>query len=390
MKRRLYQGSDLSRVLSIEELAGFARRRVPHVVFEYIEAGAEDERTLAANRGAFDRWRFCPDTLVDTSSRSIATTLFGKPSASPLIVAPTGFNGLAWPRGDVALARAAAAAGIPFTLSSFSNTALEEVANEAGGRLWLQLYVLRERELSRRLLERAAQAGYEALVVTTDANVMSGREWDKRNFIAPGKPTLRCRLDMLAHPGWLRTHLKHGMPALENVKDFIPPHQQSVAQRMAFVVDQLQPNLSWDDIRWLRGLWHGRLVVKGILNAGDARRAFDCGADGIVVTNHGGRQLESCVSSLDVLSEIVDTLAGRLTVLVDGGFRRGGDILKAVALGADGVMTGRATLYGLTAAGEAGVSHAIGLLHGEMNRTLGMLGRNSIAALGPDVLRKVS
>ncbi len=385
LKRRLYTGTDYRRAQTIEELEGLARARLPNFAFQYIFAGAEDELTLAWNRAAFQALRFVPNTLVDTAERKLGISLFGKPSASPLIIAPTGFNGLAWPGADVALARAAAAAGIPFSLSTFSTSRIEAVA-EAGGRLWLQLYMLRNRDIVRDLLSRAAAAGYEALVFTTDANVASGREWDKRSYRAPGKLTLRSWIDALLHPGWGMQILRHGMPQIANVINFVPPDQRSTARRAHFIANQVQRNITWEDLRWLRELWKGKLLVKGVLAVEDARRALDLGADGIVLTNHGGRQLEGCISPLETLPEIVREVGGKMTVLMDSGIRRGGDVVKAMALGADAVMVGRATLYGVAAAGEPGASHALQILTGEIDRTLGMLGRRNFAEVDDKIL----
>ena len=362
-----------------------ARRRLPHFAFQYIFSGAEDEVSLAWNRKIFETMRFVPNTLVDTSRRSLAVPLMGAPIPLPLVIAPTGFNGLSWPGGDVALARAAAAAGIPFTLSTFSTSRIEDVAR-AGGRLWLQLYILRNRDIVRNLLERAAAAGFEALVVTTDANVSSGREWDKRSYRAPGKLTLRCRLETLLHPHWLLQILQNGVPQIANVVDFIPPEQRSTVRRALFISSQVQRDIHWEDIRGLRDLWKGKLLIKGVLAADDARRALQLGADGIVLSNHGGRQLETCVSPLQVLPEIAGEFRDKMTLIVDGGFRRGGDVVKAMALGAHAVMIGRATLYGVAAAGEPGARHALQILTAEIDRVLGMLGRRSFTEVDEKIL----
>ncbi|OFZ98475.1 MAG: hypothetical protein A3H35_07015 [Betaproteobacteria bacterium RIFCSPLOWO2_02_FULL_62_17] len=385
MKRRLYSGSDYRRAQTIEELEGMARRRLPHFAFQYIFGGAEDEVTLAWNRRIFETLRFVPNTLVDTSKRSLAVPLMGAQIPLPLVIAPTGFNGLSWPGGDVALARAAAAAGIPFTLSTFSTSRIEEVAR-AGGRLWLQLYILRNRDIVNDLLERAVASGYETLVVTTDANVSSGREWDKRSYRAPGKLSLRCWLETLLHPGWIAQILQNGMPQIANVVDFIPPEQRSTVRRQLFIASQVQRDIKWDDIRVLRDMWKGKFLIKGILTSEDARRALEYGADGIVLTNHGGRQLETCVSPLEVLPEIVKEFREKMTLIVDSGFRRGGDVVKAMALGAHAVMIGRATLYGVAAAGEPGARHALQILNGEIDRVLGMLGRRSFAEVDERIL----
>jgi (S)-mandelate dehydrogenase len=387
--RKLYSGNDFHRTLCIEELRQVARRRVPHFAFEYVEGGAEDEVTLRWNRAALDSIRFVPETLVDTSSRHQHISLFGRESSSPLIIAPMGLNGMLCHRGDVALARAAAAAGIPFTLSTLSNVRLEDVATNAGGRLWMQLYVMKDREIARDIVTRADRAGYEALVFTSDANVFGHREWDKRNYREPGKLSLRNLVDVAWHPRWLfDVIVPHGVPRFENIIEFMPPEARSARGGVAFVPRLFAPDLSWDDVAWLRQTWPRKLIVKGILNVADAQRAADLGCDGIVITNHGGRQLDSCVSPIEVLSAIAHAVGDRLAVIVDSGFRRGSDVVKAIALGADAVMIGRPTLYGLAAGGEAGVLHALSILTTEIDRVLGQLGCRFLAEINPDVLAR--
>jgi (S)-mandelate dehydrogenase len=387
LRRKLYSGGDFRRALSIAELRAIARRRVPHFAFEYVECGAEDELTLRWNRAAFEAVRFVPHTLADTTARQQRISLFGSESNAPLIVAPTAMNGMQRRRGDVALAKAAAAAGIPFCLSTFSNTRLEEVAEEAGGRLWMQLYLLGDRAIARDIVARADEAGYEALVLTTDANVFGFREWDKRNYRAPGKLTLRNLLDAVRHPRWLSdVLLPAGFPRFANVVDFLPPEARSARAGVAYLPRLLVPDVSWGDVAWLRRAWPRKLLIKGILNAADAVRAVELGCDGIVLSNHGGRQLDGCISPLEVLPEVAAAIGERCTVLVDSGFRRGTDVVKALALGADAVLVGAAPLYGLAAGGEAGARHALEILTSEIDRVLGQLGCNSLAELGPQLL----
>jgi (S)-mandelate dehydrogenase len=386
-RRKLYRGADFRRAITIEELRGIAQRRTPNFAIEYVEGGAENEASLRWNRAAFESIRFVPATLVDTSARHQRIKLFGRESPSPLIVAPTGLNGLLRRGGDVLLARAAAAAGIPFTLSTVSNMRLEAVAAEAGGRLWMQLYVLKNREMVNDILSRAERAGYEALVFTSDANVFGAREWDKRNFIGPGKLTWRNKIDVACHPRWLfDVMVPHGLPRFENILDFTPPEFQSARAGVRYVPTLFAPDISWDDVARLRERWPRKLLVKGVLNVADAKRAAELGCDGIVLTNHGGRQLDSCVAPIEVLPDIVRAVGDRLTVIVDSGFRRGTDVVKAMALGAHAVMIGRATLYGMAAGGEAGVSHALNLLMTEIDRVLGQLGCRSLADVGPHLL----
>jgi len=377
--RKYYTGSDFRRAFSIDELRAIASRAVPDFAFEYVEGGSEDERALHWNRGALDAIRLIPNTLVDTSARHQRISLFGKESSSPLVIGPTGLNGMLRYRADVALARAAAAAGIPFTLSTVSNVRLEDVAEHAGGRLWMQLYVLHDRAAARDIISRAERAGYEALVFTTDANVFGYREWDRRNYRAPGKLTLRNMFDVALHPRWMLDVLSHGIPWFDNLVDFMPPEARSARTGVAYFHKLFAPDISWDDVAWLREAWPHKLLIKGVLSVNDAQRAADAGCDGIILSNHGGRQLDTCVAPIEVLPAIAQAVGERLTVIVDSGFRRGGDVVKAIALGAHAVMLGRATLYGLAAGGEAGVSHALQILMSEIDRTLGQLGCQSLA-----------
>jgi (S)-mandelate dehydrogenase len=392
VRRRLYQGSKFHRAQNIEELRGIARRRTPNFVFEYVEGGAEDEVTLRRNRSVFEDIALLPRTLVDVSQRNQKVALFGKPSASPFVIGPTGYNGMLTHEGDLHLARAAAKAGIPFTLSNVSTVALEEIAQKAGtrvgGRVWMQLYVYRTREFARKIAERAERAGFEALVVTTDSAVYGNREWDQRNFRRPLKLNLPNTFDVALHPRWvLDVLIPHGMPRFKNLGDLLPPGQDSAAGASAAIGKELDPSLTWEDIRWLRGIWPRTLIVKGISTVEDAVLAAECGADGIVLSNHGGRQLDGAISAMEILPEVAARVGDQVTILIDGGFRRGSDIVKAILLGADAVLLGRATLYGLAAGGEAGATHAIDILKSEINRVLGLLGAADINKMDPRCVR---
>jgi len=388
-QRRQFSGRDLSRVLNIADLREVARRRIPHFVFEYVEGGAEDENTLRCNRRAFEELSFIPQTLVDTTARSHRIELFGQPSTAPLIIAPTGMSGMIYPQADIALARAAASVGIPFCLSTVSTTRLEDVAASAGGRLWMQLYVMRDRAVAEDIMRRADAAGFEALVFTTDANVFGSREWDRRSYRAPGKPTLRAMLDTLRHPRWMWDVLiREGMPRFRNFESFLPPGGATAVGGSTIIPKMFAPSITWDDIAWIRRHWQRKLIIKGVLSVADAQRAANLGCDGIVLTNHGGRQLDSCVAPIQVLPEIVEAVGKRMTIIVDSGFRRGTDIVKALALGAHAVMIARATLYGVAAGGERGVRLALDILLAELDRVLGQLGVRSISELGPHLLRK--
>ncbi|MFI5013231.1 MAG: alpha-hydroxy acid oxidase [Hyphomicrobiales bacterium] len=375
MRRRFHSGRDFRESLSIEELRAIARRRLPAFILEYLEGGAEDEVTLRRNRRAFERLAFVSKTLVDVTRRDLSVEVFGKTLPLPIAIAPTGSNGLLARRGDLALARAAAAAGIPFIQSTVSTLKLETIAAEAGGRRWMQLYMLKDRAVTEAIVGRAAAAGCEALVVTTDTVVFGNREWDQRHYAGPDKLRLTSKLEILAHPRWMLDVLApNGVPVFENLLEFLPGRKGNPIETRAFLVQQMDASITFADIAWLRRIWPRKLVVKGILDADDARRAADAGADGIVVSNHGARQLDGAVSPMEALPGIAKAVGERLCVMIDGGFRRGTDVVKAMALGADLVLLGRATLYGLAAGGEEGVKHAIAILSKEIDRTVGLLG----------------
>jgi (S)-mandelate dehydrogenase len=389
-KRQPFSSGDIARALNIADLRDIARRRVPGFVFEYVEGGAEDECTLRGNREAFMRLRFVPQILIDTSQRQLRTTILGREATAPLIIAPTGLNGLLHPDGDLMLARAAAKLGVPYTLSTVSTTRLEDLASGAGGRLWMQLYVLKDRAIGRDIVRRAAAAGFEALVFTCDANVFGNREWDQRGYRRPGRPNTRAVLDTLRHPRWAwEVLVRRGMPRFRNLEAFMPPSAVTPVGASTVLPRLFDATICWDDLAWIRELWRGKLIIKGVLSSADAERAAGLGVDGIVVSNHGGRQLDSCVAPIDVLPEIVRTVGERLAILIDSGFRRGTDVVKALALGAQAVMVGRATLYGLIADGGPGGERALAILTSEIDRVLGQLGCTSVAELRPELVRRV-
>ena len=388
MSRSRYRGRDFRRALTIEDLRLVAQRRLPNFSFEYVEGGAEDEVALRRNRDVFERIAWLPRTLAGVGTPDLWTEVLGETCHLPLIVAPTGFNGLLWPQGDLALARAASDAGIPFTLSTVSNYSLARMTAELPERIWFQLYPFKDPAAVDHLVDRAEQAGCRTLVVTTDVPVLGAREWDQRNYRAPMQLSLRSKLDVLAHPGWLRrVMIPGGAPEFENLKELLPPGAHSALAGVRFMGTQINARLSWDDMARIRARWKGKLVLKGILCVDDARRAVEMGADGIVLSNHGGRQIDSAVSGVELLPAVSAEVGERITVLVDGGIRRGSDVLKALALGADAVMIGRPALYGLAAGGQPGVTHALGLLRAEMERTLALLGCRSLGELGRHLVR---
>ena len=388
MKRVHYTGRDLKRAVNIEDLRRMARRRLPNFSYEYVEGGAEDEVALRRNRDVFERIAWVPRTLAGVGTPELSTEILGETCHLPLVIAPTGFNGLLWPEGDLALAKAASDAGVPFTLSTVSNYRLAKMTAEVPGRIWFQLYPVKDTNVIDQLVDRAQEAGCSVLAVTTDVPIFGAREWDQRNYRAPMKLSLASVLDVLTHPRWLwQVMLPRGAPKFENLTEFLPPGASSAMVGARYMGTQINAKLDWSDMERLRRRWPGKLVLKGILCVEDAKRAIEVGADGIVLTNHGGRQLDSCVSGVELLPSVVAEVGERLTVLVDGGFRRGSDVLKAMALGADGVMIGRPTLYGLAAGGQQGVAHALQILRSEMERVMMLLGCRSLTDLGRHLIR---
>jgi isopentenyl diphosphate isomerase/L-lactate dehydrogenase-like FMN-dependent dehydrogenase len=376
------------RCYNIADLRARARRRLPRGIWEYAERGVEDEVGMARNRAAFEAVTFRPRVLRGVHAVDAATTIFGGPSPLPLAVGPTGAAGLLWYQGDLALARAAAAAGVPFTISSASTMDLEQIA-VAGGRLWFQFYLWEDRSLSHAVVDKAHALGCDALFVTLDLPVPPNREYIQRNgFGTPFKLNARNTLDVLRHPRWLaevmgRYALTGGVPSQANLPDRLRARITKGAPPGALFK---QDDLDWDGARELRDRWPGKFVLKGILHPEDAERALALGADGIVVSNHGGRALDSSVASLAALPAIVAAVGGKMTIFLDSGVRRGSDIVKAVALGADAVLVGRAPLYGLAAAGEAGVVRALDLLRTETVRTMAMLGARTIGEIDASLL----
>ncbi len=373
----------------IADLRELARRRLPKGVFEFMDRGNGDEVALANNREAFERIKLVPHALVDTSSRSQEITLFGNRQKMPIVIAPTGSAGLNWFEGEIALARAAAAAGIPFTLATGSMTSMERVAEQAGGTLWFQIYMWPDRSLSHGLVERAKAAGYQALVVTVDTPVPPGREYNLRNgMTVPFRFTRRNVTDVLMHPRWVATVLARylltsGMPRYENYPTEVKARITAAPMGRSMMVTD---SLTWDDLKALRRIWPHRLIVKGILRPQDAVLAADCGADGVIISNHGGRAVDSTMAPIEVLPSVIEAAGKRLTVMVDSGFRRGADVVKALALGAAAVLVGRATLYGTAVAGEAGAARAIEIYRDEIDRILGLIGCPDVAQLDREYL----
>jgi isopentenyl diphosphate isomerase/L-lactate dehydrogenase-like FMN-dependent dehydrogenase len=369
------------------DLREAARRRLPHGLFEFMDRGNDDDIAMRDNRIALESIKLKPRVLVDVSKRSQEISLFGKKQKMPIIIAPTGSVGLAWYEGEIALARAAAAHGIPYTLAAGSMTAMERVATEAGGTLWFQFYMWPDRSLSHQMVMRARDAGYEALVFTVDTPVAPGREYNLRNgFTIPFKFTRRNVVDVLMHPRWLlgvlgRYMLASGMPRYMN----FPAHMQTRLTALPMGRSTaLNDTISWNDVRELRKLWPRTLIVKGIQHPRDAVLAADCGADAVVLSNHGGRVLDSSPPPILTLPQVVAAVKKRITVIVDSGFRRGSDVVKGLALGADAVMVGRAPLHGTASAGEPGALRALQIYRDEIDRVMALIGCNSVSDLNPE------
>jgi len=371
------------KAFSIEELRRQARRRLPRAVFDFIDGGAEEESTLRDNRAAFARLRLLPRVLVNVSAVSTETRILGQASRLPIAIAPTGVVGFGWRGGDVAIAKAAAACGIPYSLSMSATASIDRVAREAPGRLWFQAYFLKQRDYTFGLIERARRAGYEALIVTADVPVGGKRERDYRNdFAVPFRFTPRNLIDFALRPGWALPMLVRGLPVMENLTG-LAPEASDTAALASSVARNNDGALDWEVLKTVRERWPGKLLLKGVLRPDDAERAVAIGCDGVIVSNHGGRQLDGAVSSLDALPPICRAVGSRASVLLDGGVRRGADVLKALACGAEAVMSGRATLYGVCAAGQEGAARALEILADELVRSMQLCGVRGIGEIGP-------
>ena len=381
---------DLSKAVNIEDLRLLAKRRLPRAIFDFFDGGAEDEVTLRENRAAFERVRLLPKVLVDVSQIEAAVDLLGKPSSLPLAVAPTGGISAGRPGAELILARAAKAWGVPFTMATPSAFSIERVAEEVGGRLWFQLYAVRDKAFREKLVFRARDAGYEAILVTVDLPVSGKRERDPRNgFHTPYSPNWRNSRDVIFKPAWALDMLRHGLPGMANLEGyrFSTPVGTDI---VTAVGREMDAGLDWEYIKRLREQWPGKLLLKGVERPDDAERAAAVGCDGVVVSNHGGRQLDGASSTLEALPAVASAAGKKLTVLLDGGVRRGVDILKARALGAQGVLTGRATLFGAMAGGETGARRALEILSTELVRAMQLCGVRSTAEIGPHLLSQSS
>ncbi|MEX2658635.1 MAG: alpha-hydroxy acid oxidase [Acidimicrobiales bacterium] len=381
----------LAGAASVEDLRRIARRRLPRGVFDYIDGGAEDEVTLARNVSAFRDLEFCPRVLRNVGAVDPTTTLLGGTLGLPLVLAPTGFTRIVLPDGELAAARAAAVAGVPYTLSTLSTRSIEEVAAVSAGRKWFQVYVWRDRGLVRDMLDRAAAAGYEAIMITVDTAVLGRRERDvRRGFSLPPKIALSTLFDGALHPSWTGRFITAEPIVFANVAGSSDVGDGTDPVTLAdYINSQFDPALSWDDIEWFRDAWPGQVIVKGIQGVEDARLAAAAGVDAIALSNHGGRQLDGAPVPIELVDPVAQALGGSTEIICDGGVRRGSDIVKAVALGATACMIGRPYLYALAAGGEAGVTHLLRDLEEGVRRTMSLLGATKLTDLSPDAIRRV-
>ncbi len=372
--------------INIDDLRSRARRRLPKVIFEFIDGGAQDETTLRANREDFQKWRFRTRVLTDVSSRDQSITLLGQRCASPLILAPTGLAGLLSRRGELAAARAAEKYGVPYCLSTMATCSIEEITTETTQPKWFQLYVLRDRGLTKEFIERARASRCTALVLTVDTKVQGPRERDMRNgFTVPPRFTLATILDFARHFSWLLDVGLGPRIAFRNFEGTKAAATDAVTIT-EFIAGQYDLTVNWRDVEWFKSAWGGPVLLKGILSVEDAKLAAAHGVDGVIVSNHGGRQLEGAVSAVHALPAIVDAVGDRLEVVLDGGIRRGADVVRARALGARACMIGRAWLYGLACEGQGGVERALEILRDEIDITLTLLGCPTLAAIDRSIL----
>jgi L-lactate dehydrogenase (cytochrome) len=376
----------MTKITTIEDLRVLARRRVPRMFYDYADSGSWTESTYRANETDFGRIKLRQRVAVNLEGRSTESTMVGVPVRMPVALAPTGMTGMQHADGEILAARAAEAFGVPFTLSTMSICSIEDVARHTSAPFWFQLYVMRDRDFIERLIDRAKAARCSALVLTLDLQVLGQRHKDVRNGLsAPPKPTLANLLNLLTRPRWClgmlgtrRRHFGNIVGHVQGVGD--------VSSLSEWTAKQFDPQLNWGDVEWIKKRWGGKLILKGIMDVEDAKLAAASGADALIVSNHGGRQLDGAPSSIQALPAIVDAVGDRIEVHMDGGIRSGQDVLKAVALGARGTYIGRAFLYGLGALGEAGVARALEILHKELDLTMALCGRKAIATVDRGIL----
>jgi L-lactate dehydrogenase (cytochrome) len=370
----------------IEDMRLLARRRVPRMFFDYADRGSYAEETLRLNRSDLERIRLRQRVLVDVARRELTTTIAGEPAALPIALAPIGLCGMQWGDGEILACRAAQTAGIPFCLSTMSICAIEDVAAAVERPFWFQLYVMKDRGFVRVLIERAIAAKCSALVLTVDLQVLGQRHCDLRNgMTVPPEIRIGNLIDIATKPGWAMSVLRGKRKTFGNLAGHVRG-MEDVRSLAQWIAGQFDPALSWKDVEWIRSLWPGKLIIKGLLDVEDARRAATTGATSLVVSNHGGRQLDGAMSSIAALPKIVDAVGSQVEIMFDGGIRSGQDVLRALALGARSCMIGRAYLYGLGAGGQAGVARAIEIIRNELDVSMALTGTSRVADIGPQVL----
>jgi L-lactate dehydrogenase (cytochrome) len=374
-------------VTCIEDLRELARKRVARAIFDYVDRGSYSECTLRANRADLELLTLRQRVGIDVDRRSTSGTMLGQEVTMPVALAPVGLTGLNWADGEILAARAAHRFGVPFTLSTMSICSIEDLAEALDQPFWFQLYVMRDRGFAASLIERAKAAGCSALVLTLDLQVQGQRHRDLKNGLAvPPKLTLATALDVMTKPSWALNVLRGKRKSFGNLEGRIPD-ANSLTTLSQWIAGQFDPTLSWKDVEWVKKLWGGKLVLKGILDAEDAKVAAQTGADAIVVSNHGGRQLDGAMSSIRALPEVVDAVGERLEVWFDGGIRSGQDVVKALALGARATLIGRAFAYGLGAMGEAGVTRALEIIRSELDVTMALCGVRNVREVNRSILR---
>ncbi|MEZ5528791.1 MAG: alpha-hydroxy acid oxidase [Porticoccaceae bacterium] len=377
----------LSRCFNIDDLRKLAKKRLPASLFGYIDGGSDDEYTLRRNTSAFDRYGLMQRALVDVSKIDLSTTVLGRKVDWPVLCAPTGMSRMFHHEGERAVAREAAKSGTFYSLSTLSTTSIEDVGRETDGPKMFQVYVHRDRELSREFVQRAKTAGFDALCLTVDLPAHGNRERDLRTGMTlPPKLTAKSVLDVLMHPAWVYHYLTTDTIELANVVHKIREGSGEVSNLLQYVSKQFDPTVSWEDAQWMKSLWDGPFVLKGIMSVDDAKRAVEIGASAIVISNHGGRQLDSSPATIEMLPKIVDAVGGQIEIILDSGIRRGTHVLKALALGANACMIGRSYLYGLAAGGQPGVARALQLLRTEIELDMKLMGCRSLADVTADCL----
>lgn len=374
--------TSLDKVFNIEDLRKIARKKLPKPLFNYIDGGADDETNVRGNTHAFDSVRLVPEYLVDVAKIDTSTSVLGREISMPLFLAPTGMTRLFHHDGETAVSKAAAEAGTYYSLSTVGATSIEDVATACSGPKCFQIYVMKDRSLTREFIQRAKDANYDSLILTVDIPVAGNRERELRyGFSMPPKLNLAGIAGFAARPGWVYNALTHPKAILANVAHKIPEGSSQSTSLIEYIASQFDPSVTWDDLEWMIAEWGGPFAIKGILSASDARKAVDRGVSAIMVSNHGGRQLDGSLSAFDALGPILDEVGGECEVICDGGIRRGTHVLKALARGATACSVGRPYLYGLAAAGQAGVTKAIGLLRAEIERGMGLIGCRSISEI---------